>query len=87
MKLTAKSLISAALLLGAAIFSVETAPAQDVAETYRMAAKAYRDAAAKSAADKKDCYSAWAGYYDCLADSMQSGSSVTCRQPPCKAGE
>jgi hypothetical protein len=86
MKLSLKLIVTMALLLGATVH-VQKAVAQDVAQTYRMAAKAYRDAAAKSAADKKDCYNQWAGYYDCLADSMQSGSNLRCSQPPCTAGQ
>jgi hypothetical protein len=87
MKLSPKSLLTAALLMGAAFFSSAPAPAQDVAQTYRLAAKAYREAAAKSAADRKECYETWAEYYDCLAESLQSGSDVQCHQPTCKPGE
>ncbi len=84
MKLASESLATLALLYGSVIFNTASAPAQDVAQTYRQAAAAYREASAKSASDKKDCYNEWAGYYDCLADQLQSGSSVECKKPSCK---
>jgi hypothetical protein len=62
-------------------------PGQSVAETYRKAAEAYREAAEKTTADKQACYEKWAAYYDCLADSLVSGSNATCEAPPCQPGE
>jgi hypothetical protein len=77
------STLACSLLLGAN----KPVHGQSIADSYRKAAQAYRDAAAKTTDDKKDCYNAWAGYYDCLADQLQSGSTVTCKAPDCKPGE
>jgi hypothetical protein len=84
-----KALNLATVLAAAALFFNVSLPSsgQSVAETYRKAAKAYRDAAEKTTADKKACYREWAGYYDCLADSLESGSNATCKAPTCKPGE
>ena len=79
----------ATVFVAAALFLNVSAPSsgQSVAETYRKAARAYRDAAEKTTADKKACYREWAAYYDCLADSLVSGSNVKCDAPTCKPGE
>ena len=79
----------ATVLAAAALFFNGSVPSrgQSVAETYRKAAEAYREAAEKTTADKKACYRDWAVYYDCLADSLVSGSNATCQAPPCKPGE
>jgi hypothetical protein len=79
----------ATVLAAAAIFFNVSAPSsgQSIAETYRNAAKAYRNAAEKTTADKKACYRDWAAYYDCLADSLVSGSNAKCDPPTCKPGE
>jgi len=79
----------ATVLAAAALAFTSTPPSagQSVAETYRKAAKAYREAADKTTADKKSCYREWATYYDCLADSLVPGSNATCKAPSCKPGE
>lgn len=83
LRLLATVLAAAALFFNGSVPS----PGQSVAETYRQAAAAYRDAAEKTTADKRACYENWAAYYDCLADSLVSGSNATCEAPPCKPGE
>lgn len=84
-----KRKLLATVFAAAALFFNGSVPSrgQSVAETYRQAAAAYREAAEKTTADKKDCYENWAAYYDCLADSLVSGSNATCEAPPCKPGE
>jgi hypothetical protein len=57
-----------------------------MADSYRQAAQAYRDAASKAPADQKQCYLNWARYYDCVVGSLRSGSSSQCREPSCKPG-
>jgi hypothetical protein len=83
-----RSLIATAFTAAAIFFNVAVpSPGQSVADSYRKAAKAYREAADKTTADKKSCYRDWAAYYDCLADSLVSGSNVKCEAPTCKPGE
>ena len=64
-----------------------TSSGQSISDTYRKAATAYREAAAKTTEDKKGCYNVWASYYDCLAEQLVSGSNVKCDVPTCKPGE
>jgi|SRR6185503_5423191 len=52
------------------------------AENYRRLAAAKRKAAENDPA-RRDCYLAWARYYDCLADKYQSGDNRDCgKEPP-----
>lgn len=82
------SILATALAAAAIFFNVSVqSSGQSVADTYRKAAQAYREAADKTTADKKACYRDWAGYYDCLADSLVSGSNARCEAPTCKPGE
>ena len=82
-----RALLATVLAASAIFFNVVPSAGQSVAETYRKAAKAYREAADKTTEDKKACYKEWAGYYDCLADSLVSGSNAKCESPTCKPGE
>jgi len=86
MKLLAKTCMVLGLVLTGGILS-QIATGQSVAESYRKAAKAYRDAADKTTEDKKGCYNEWADYYDCLADQIQSDPNKSCSKPTCKPGE
>ena len=52
------------------------------AESYRRLAAAKRKAAENVPA-KRDCYLAWAKYYDCLAGKYETGDSRDCgKEPP-----
>lgn len=52
------------------------------AESYRRLAAAKRKAAENVPA-KRECYLAWARYYDCLAGKYQSGDNRDCgKEPP-----
>ena len=52
------------------------------AESYRRLAAAKRKAAENVPA-KRDCYLAWARYYDCLAEKYQTGDNRDCgKEPP-----
>ncbi len=52
------------------------------AESYRRLAAAKRKAAENVPA-KKDCYLAWAKYYDCLAGKYETGDNRDCgKEPP-----
>jgi hypothetical protein len=51
------------------------------AESYRKLAAAKRKAAENVPA-KRDCYLAWARYYDCLAARSESGDSRDCGAQP-----
>jgi hypothetical protein len=52
------------------------------AESYRRLAAAKRKAADNVPA-KRECYLAWARYYDCLAGKYQTGDNRDCgREPP-----
>jgi hypothetical protein len=52
------------------------------AESYRRLAAAKRKAAENVPA-KRDCYLAWARYYDCLAGRYQTGDNRDCgKEPP-----
>jgi hypothetical protein len=52
------------------------------AESYRRLAAAKRKAADNVPA-KRDCYLAWARYYDCLAGKYETGDNRDCgKEPP-----
>jgi hypothetical protein len=52
------------------------------AESYRRLAAAKRKAAENVPA-KRDCYLAWAKYYDCLAGKYDTGDNRDCgKEPP-----
>jgi len=52
------------------------------AESYRRLAAAKRKAAENVPA-KRDCYNAWANYYDCLALKYEKGDNRDCgKEPP-----
>ena len=51
------------------------------AENYRKLAAAKRKAAENVPA-KRECYLAWARYYDCLADKLESGDNRDCGKEP-----
>ena len=52
------------------------------AESYRRLAAAKRKAAENVPA-KRDCYLAWAKYYDCVAGKYETGDARDCgREPP-----
>ena len=54
------------------------------ADSYRRLAAAKRKAAENVPA-KRECYLAWARYYDCVADRYQTGDNRDCGKepPPC----
>ena len=54
------------------------------AEEYRKLAAAKRKQAEQEP-QKRDCYLAWARYYDCLADRAEAGDNRQCppRPPDC----
>jgi len=52
------------------------------AESYRRLAASKRKAAENVPA-KRDCYNAWAKYYDCLAAKYETGDNRDCgKEPP-----
>lgn len=53
-----------------------------IADQYRAAARAYREAAAKCP-QRQSCYLANAAYHDCLAAQLGSGPSRQCAAPTC----
>lgn len=69
------------LILAAATLASALGTHAQMADSYRQAAQAYRNAAAQCSGPQQACYLTWAGYYDCVASTFQSGSRVTCQQP------
>jgi hypothetical protein len=62
--------------------------AQGLTDTYRAAAQAYRDAAAKATAARRPCFLEWAKYYDDYAAAVQRGYGEPSRptlDPGCPA--
>jgi hypothetical protein len=62
--------------------------AQTLTETYRAAAQAYREAAAKATAARRPCFLEWAKYYDDYAAAVQRGYGEPSRptlDPGCPA--
>ena len=51
------------------------------AESYRRLAAAKRKAA-ENVPEKRDCYLAWARYYDCLAGKYETGDNRDCGKEP-----
>jgi hypothetical protein len=51
------------------------------AEKYRKLAEAKRREAQR-VPEKRECYLAWARYYDCLAEREEAGDNRTCARPP-----
>jgi hypothetical protein len=65
-----------------AVSHVHTIQNPHQAENYRRLAAAKRKAAENVPA-KRDCYLAWARYYDCLAGKYQTGDNRDCgKEPP-----
>lgn len=54
------------------------------AEYYRKAAAAYRKQAERTSGSQRDCYNAWAAYYDCRAEQLETDSRKQCAQPECR---
>lgn len=52
-------------------------------EYYRKNAAAFRKQAEAATGDRKACYIAWADYYDCKADQIESGVNKQCVMPEC----
>lgn len=52
--------------------------------TYQQAAQAYLNAAAQCSGPGSACYSQWAQYYTCVANSLSGGGN--CTQPTCTPG-
>lgn len=71
-------------LAGAAALAASDAGAQpQMANSYRQAAKAYRDAAQKtSCSENKACYEQMASYHDCLGNQL-GPSGGSCSKPSC----
>jgi hypothetical protein len=67
---------------GAPVVSLLTTQNPTEAESYRKLAAAKRKAAV-NVPGKRDCYLAWARYYDCLAARSEAGDGRDCgAQPP-----
>ena len=56
-----------------AVWTVTAMQAQSLTDTYRAAAQAYRDAAAKATAIRRPCFLEGAKYYDDYAAAVQRG--------------
>ena len=50
---------------------------------HRMDAKACLAVAAEAPVDQKACYSAFAGYYECLAMPLGNDAQIQCSRPQC----
>jgi hypothetical protein len=59
--------------------------AQGLVETYRAAARAYREAADKATASRRPCFLEWAKYYDDYAEAVLRGYGEP-RQPTSDPG-
>lgn len=79
MKLS-RSVVHAAVC-GVVIVAAAAPRAAGQIDSYRQAAGAYRDAASKAPADRRDCFLKWASYYDGVAASMTTGGPPVPREP------
>lgn len=76
-----KSRINSATSIEARAGSAYTLQDPNLAENYRRLAAAKRKAAER-VPEKRQCYEAWAKYYDCLADRAEYGDSRECPAEP-----
>ena len=72
------------ILLLSLVVSLYASQNPSQADSYRRLAAAKRRAAENVPA-KRDCYNAWARYYDCLALRYETGDNRNCGKepPPC----
>lgn len=76
-----KSRIPSSASLESRVGSVSPLQDPNQAENYRRLAAAKRKAAER-VPEKRQCYEAWAKYYDCLADRAEYGDGRACPAEP-----
>lgn len=72
----------------AAASKTEESATQDPKQAayYRRSAAAYRKQAERTSGSQRDCYYAWANYYDCKAEQLETNSRKQCVPPTCRPG-
>jgi hypothetical protein len=80
--LNARATVEAKSVAAKSVATGRAPQSPEQAENYRKLAAAKRRAAENVPA-KRDCYLAWARYYDCLAAKSDAGDNRDCgREPP-----